>query len=157
VVVRTRATKLHAPALTQADVEALSAARNEPRWLLESRLAAWELYEEMPMPPLTAEEWRRTDYTTIKWEQAGPLTVPGRAGFATIPAENRAPLIGNEQGGLIAAVDGKIVHSELDEALINQGVIFTDLETAIRAHEDLVPHRSLTRAVLPGRAKYASL
>jgi Fe-S cluster assembly protein SufD len=157
VVVRTRASKLNAPALTQADVESLSAARNEPQWLHESRLAAWELYEEMPMPPLTAEEWRRTDYTTIKWEQAGPLTVPGRAGFATIPEANRAPLIGNEQGGLIAAVDGKIVHSELDEALVNQGIIFTDLDTAIQKYEELVRPNLMTRAVLPGEGKFAAL
>ncbi len=127
---RSRVARLSAPALTKADVEALSAAKNEPQWLLESRLAAWELYEDTPMPLLTLEEWRRTDYTTIRWEQAGPLTVADEANESAIPAENLAPLIGDRQGGLIAAVDGRIVHNELDEALKQQGVIFTDLDSA---------------------------
>lgn len=149
--------KLDAPALTQADVEALSAAKNEPLWLLESRLAAWELYADMPMPSLQAEEWRRTDYTTIRWEQAGPLTVPDGGSFESIPAENRAPLIGSEQGGLIAAVDGKIVHNELNETFRKQGIIFTDLDTAIREHEDLIRPNLMTKAVTPGEGKFAAL
>src|SRR5437762_10088853 len=132
VATRRRVAKLDAPVLTHTEVEALSAAKNEPKWLLESRLAAWELYADMPMPSLQAEEWRRTDYTTIKWEQAGIPVVPMGAGFEAIPAENRAPLIGDRQGGLIAAVDGKIVHNELGEDLRKQGIIFTDLDTAVR-------------------------
>ncbi len=154
---RTRVAKLNAPVLTQADVEALSAAKNEPRWLLESRLAAWELYTDMEMPSLKLEEWRRTDYTIIRWEQAGQLTVPDESGFEAIPAENRAPLIGSQQGGLIAAVDGKIVHNELNDNLWKQGIIFTDLETAIREHEALVRPALLTKAVHPGEDKLAAL
>jgi Fe-S cluster assembly protein SufD len=159
VVTRRRvgSAKLDAPALTQADVEALSAAKNEPKWLLESRLAAWELYADMPMPSLQAEEWRRTDYTTIRWEQAGLLVVPNGSSFESIPAENRAPLIGNEQGGLIAAVDGKIVHNELNVAFREQGIIFTDLDTAIREHEDLIRPNLMTKAVTPGEGKFAAL
>ncbi len=157
VATRRRVAKLDAPVLTHGDVEALSAARNEPKWLLESRLAAWELYADMPMPSLQAEEWRRTDYTTIKWEQAGVPVVPMDADFEAIPAENRAPLIGDRQGGLIAAVDGKIVHSELGEGLRKQGIIFTDLDTAIREHEDLVRPNLMTRAVTPGEGKFAAL
>jgi Fe-S cluster assembly protein SufD len=157
VATRTRVARLGAPALTQADVEALSAAKNEPRWLLESRLAAWELYADMPMPSLQSEEWRRTDYTIIHWEQAGQLTTSTQAGLEAIPAENRAPLIGTEQGGLIAAVDGKIVHNELNENLRKQGIIFTDLDTAVREHGELVRANLLTKAVHPGEGKFAAL
>jgi Fe-S cluster assembly protein SufD len=157
VATRRRVAKLDAPVLTHADVEALSAAKNEPKWLLESRLAAWELYSDMPMPSLQAEEWRRTDYTTIKWEQAGALVVPDGAGFEAIPAENRAPLIGDKQGGLITAVDGKIVHNELGADLRKQGIIFTDLDTAIREYEKLVRPNLMTRAVTPGDGKFAAL
>jgi Fe-S cluster assembly protein SufD len=157
VATRTRVAKLNAPPIIQADVEALSASKSEPLWLLESRLAAWELYADMPMPSLQAEEWRRTDYTTIRWEQAGLLTIPAGAGFEAIPAENRAPLIGSQQGGLIAAVDGKIVHNELGDELRRQGVIFTDLDTAVREYEDLVRPNLMTKAVLPGEGKFAAL
>ncbi len=157
VATRSRVAKLNAPALSQADVQALSTAKHEPKWLLESRLAAWDLYVDMPMPSLQAEEWRRTDYTTIKWEQSGLLTANLGAGFDAIPAENRAPLIGDRQGGLIAAVDGKIVHNELDESLSKQGIIFTDLDTAIREYGDLVRPHLMTKAVTPGEGKFAAL
>ncbi len=157
VATRSRVAKLNAPALSQADVQALSTAKHEPKWLLESRLAAWDLYVDMPMPSLQAEEWRRTDYTTIKWEQAGLLTANLGTGFDAIPAENRAPLIGDRQGGLIAAVDGKIVHNELDESLSKQGIIFTDLDTAIREYGDLVRPHLMTKAVTPGEGKFAAL
>jgi Fe-S cluster assembly protein SufD len=157
VATRTRVAKLNAPPINLADVEALSASKNEPLWLLESRLAAWELYADMPMPSLQAEEWRRTDYTSIRWEQAGLLTIPAGAGFEVIPAENRAPLIGSQRGGLIAAVDGRIVHNELGDGLRRQGVIFTDLDTAVREYADLVRPNLMTQAVLPGEGKFAAL
>src|SRR5260221_9665321 len=157
VATRRRVAKLDAPVLTRADVEALSAARNEPKWLLESRLAAWELYADMPMPSLEAEEWRRTDYTNIKWDEAGLLIPGSRAGFDAIPAENRAPLIGDRQGGLIAAVDGQIVHNELSEELRKQGVIFTDLDAAIHEHEALIRPNLMTKAIKPSDGKFAAL
>ncbi len=157
MVTRTRTSKLTAPMLSQADVEALSGAKNEPGWLLESRLAAWKLYAEMPMPSLQAEEWRRTDYTKIRWEEAGRLLTGSTAGFEAIPAENRAPLIGERQGGLIAAVDGRIVHNELSDELRKQGIIFTDLDRAAREHESLVRPNLMTKAVRPGEGKFAAL
>jgi Fe-S cluster assembly protein SufD len=152
-------TKLNAPALTHADVEALSAARNEPQWLRESRLAAWELYTDMPMPSLKADEWRRTDYTKIKWEEASTLThnANSSAGLSAIPQQHRDPLIGDRQGGLIAAVDGHTIHSELSDEIKAQGVIFCDLDTAAREHEALVRPLLMTKAVKPGEGKFAAL
>ena len=82
-----------APSYTQNDVEALSAKNNEPKWLLESRLAAWELYEGMPMPSLTTEEWRRTDYRHINWDAADKIISANGATIDNIPAANRDPLI----------------------------------------------------------------
>jgi Fe-S cluster assembly protein SufD len=156
MVVR-RTTRLQTPSVTRADVEALSASLNEPKWLTESRLAAWELYADMPMPSLQAEEWRRTDYTKIRWEDAGTMMRNHGTDESVIPAENLAPLIGDQQGGLIAAVDGKIVHNELNTDLISQGVIFTDLATACREYESLVRPNLMTKAVLPHEGKFAAL
>lgn len=146
-----------APSYTRADVEALSLRNAEPQWLRESRLAAWELYEDMPMPTLQTEDWRRTDYRHIRWEEADKLVSPNGAKFEVIPAANRAPLIGDEQAGLMAFVDGKVVHHEVAESLRQQGVIFTDLLTACRDHESLIRPNLMTRAVLPGEGKFASL
>jgi len=159
VTVRTRS-KTNAPLLTREHVESLSAAKNEPAWLTEARLGAWELYSLLPMPGLSLEEWRRSDYTTIRWDDASAIqslhTVSG-AGAEAIPAENLRPLIGDAQSGLIAAVDGRIVQHELDSALTKQGVIFTDLDTAVREHPDLIRHNLMTKAVTPGDGKFAAL
>jgi Fe-S cluster assembly protein SufD len=156
-VVRRRSTAPSAPRYTQADVEALSAANNEPQWLRESRLAAWELYEEMPMPSLTDEDWRRTDYRHIRWDEADQIITPNGATLNTVPASNREPLIGEAQGGLLVFVDGKLVHREVSDTLTQQGIVFTDLLTACREHEDLVRYNLMTKAVLPSEGKFAAL
>ncbi len=156
MTLRTR-NKLIAPKLTREMVEQLSAAKNEPAWLLNARLTAWELYDTLNMPSMQSEAWRRTDYTTIRWEQAGRVVHGTSAGLEAIPAENLAPLIGEAQGGLIAAVDGKIVHSELSEALKAQGVIFCDFETAVREHETLFRKHLMTTAVHPDEDKFAAM
>jgi Fe-S cluster assembly protein SufD len=113
----------------------------------------------MPMPSLKAEEWRRTDYTKIKWDEAGLLThTHGEAaGLDVIPQQHRNPLIGDQQGGLIAAVNGRIVHSELNGDLAAQGIIFCDLDTAIREHGALIRPLLMTKAIKPGDGKFAAL
>jgi Fe-S cluster assembly protein SufD len=143
------------PRFTRADVEALSV--KEPQWLRESRLAAWDLYENMPMPGMTDEAWRRTDYRHINWSEAGRPIVGANPTLDVIPRANLEPLIGNEQGGFITFVDGKLAHYELNELVRQQGVVFTDLQTACRDHEDLVRSRLMTRAVLPTEGKFAAL
>lgn len=146
-----------APSYSKADVEALSAKHREPTWLLESRLAAWELYEGMPMPSLTDEEWRRTDYRSIRWDEADKIVSSNGATLDSVPAANREPLIGEQQGGLLAFVDGKVVHHELADELSTQGIIFTDLVSASRDHEELVRANLMTKAVHPGEGKFAAL
>jgi Fe-S cluster assembly protein SufD len=154
---RRRSNAPAAPSYTLQDVEALSAKKQEPKWLLESRLAAWELYETMPMPNLKEEEWRRTDYTTIRWDEADKIISANGATLETVPTANRDPLIGEKQGGLLAFVDGKVVHHELAEELSSQGIIFTDLLTASKEHEALVRANLMTKAVHPGEGKFAAL
>ncbi len=154
---RRRSTTPALPVYTEADVRALSAANNEPVWLLESRLAAWELYEDMPMPTLEDEDWRRTDYRHIHWDEASRIITPNGASKDTIPAYNREPLIGDQQGGLLTFVDGKIVQYEIADELARNGIIFTDLRTACQDYADLVRPNLMTRAVLPGEGKFAAL
>lgn len=156
VAVRTRrSTAPEAPLYTRADVEALSAS--EPKWLRESRLVAWDLYERLPMPSITDEAWRRTDYRHINWSEAGrPIAAP-QTTLDVVPQANLEPLIGDEQGGIIVFVDGRLAHYELNDAVRKQGVVFTDLLTACREHEDLVRTRLMTQAVVPHEGKFAAL
>ena len=151
------AREFKAPPLSRADVEALSARFDEPDWLREKRLEAWAIYEKMPMPTTKDEPWRRTDYRRIDWDSAGPLAVANGGVFETIPAVNRQPLLGDEQGGLIAFVDDRLVHHETNPTLAQEGVIFTDLRTAAIEHAELVQANLNTQAVQPEEGKFAAL
>ncbi|HVO71264.1 MAG TPA: Fe-S cluster assembly protein SufD [Aggregatilineaceae bacterium] len=146
-----------APPLTRADVEALSERNNEPDWLRQMRLEAWQLYESMPMPTTKDEAWRRTDYRHIDWDSAGVLLAPDGGKVEDIPGDNRQPLLGDVQGGMLAFVNDKPVFSEVSEEFSQHGVIFTDLRTAAAEHADLVREHLLTHAVRPGDGKFAAL
>jgi Fe-S cluster assembly protein SufD len=142
---------------TRADVEALSSQKNEPDWLAERRLAAWDLFEAMPWPTMKDEAWRRTDYRHLRWREAALRHSVNGAALTDIPAGHRAPLTGDRAGGLIAQVGDRTVSSAVAEELAAAGVIFTDLDTAVRAHGDLVREHFMTTAVLPGEGKFAAL
>jgi Fe-S cluster assembly protein SufD len=154
--VRRRDARSSAPLYTLADVDALSDRNNEPVWLREARHASWEVYEDLPMPSLKDEDWRRTDYRHIRWEEASPLVAANGATVEVVPQSSREPLIGDE-GGTLVFVDGKLVHHQLSDELKAQGIIFTDLVTACKAHEKLVRPNLMTKAVLPTDGKFAAL
>lgn len=156
-VIRRRAALVTEPRYTESDVIAQSDAHDEPQWLRESRLAAWELYEEIPMPSKADEDWRRTDYSHIHWNEADRIITPNGATVQNVPAYNLDPLIGDQQGGLLVFVDGKLVKNEVSENLARQGIIFADLLTACKEHEDLVRPNLMTKAVLPSEGKFAAL
>ncbi len=145
------------PPLTRENIIALSARHNEPDWLRQTRLDAWDVYEALPMPTTKDEPWRRTDYRHIDWDSAGVLSTANGGQFTDIPAVNRQPLLGAEQGGMIAFVDDQVVHYEVSDALIDAGVIFTDLRTAAVEHPDLVRAHLMTQAVKPEEGKFAAL
>ena len=155
VVVKRRSDAPTQPRYTRDDVVTLSEQHNEPEWLRERRLAAWDTYEQTPMPD-KEEEWRRTDYRSIRWDEADVMVTPNGAGQEVVPQKNLEPLVGDEQGGLLVIVDGKVVHHETPDALTDEGVIFTDLRTAINEHPDLV-QKHIGTVVAPENGKFAAL
>ncbi|MBZ0302029.1 MAG: Fe-S cluster assembly protein SufD [Anaerolineae bacterium] len=157
VVVRRRPGAAVAPGYTQANVEALSAAHDEPQWLLESRLMAWDIYDDLPMPSPQDEEWRRTDYRSIRWDEADKLIEANGANVQTVPAANLEPLVGSGEGGTMIFVDGKLVKYEFAPTMADQGIIFQDLRTAARDHAELVRKNLMTRAVKTTDGKFAAL
>ena len=155
-VVRRRSALPQAPSYSLADVRSICDAHNEPEWLRARRLEAWDLYQNTPMP-YQEEEWRRTDYRHLRWEEAGALIQANGATAAAVPDKNLEPLTGDEQGGLIVIVDGKVIRTELADALARQGVIFTDLRTALRDCEALLEKHLMTKAVKATDGKFAAL
>src|SRR3712207_612920 len=132
---------------TREAVEALSRSKDEPEWVREARLRAWETYERLPMPQRTDEEWRRTDFRALKLDRLKPFAgLNGAAegnghqsgGAVELLEGEDAVSAGDRNAGVVVQQDAMVVRAELDDDIAAQGVIFTDLDTAVREHAELV-------------------
>lgn len=131
-------------------VRQLSASKNEPDWLLERRLHAWQIFEDLPMPTRQDEEWRRTDISKLRLNELTP--------FAPAGADVQSPLrLNGSNGGLLTQSNSVTVEQSLSDELAQQGVIFTDLDTAVREHPDLVRQYLSTEAIPAEAGKFQAL
>ena len=130
---------------SRQDVEALSAAVGEPSWVLERRMQAFDYFEKLEIPGEKEEPWRYTDLRRLKFDlDAYQVTQPDPSHEVT--AEQLA-LLEREggRGGYIVQRDSDIVLSQLDADIASQGVILTDLNTALKEHEELLRDRLFTQ------------
>jgi len=148
-------------AFTRESVAELSARLNEPAWMREKRQVAWSVFEETPMPTTGDEDWRRTDIRSLKWERLrlpDASRVKPASRLAELPDYLRTALDeGQEAAGRLALVNGQVAYHEFAEELAAQGVVFTDMSTAVREHPDLVQKYFMTECVTPGDGKFAAL
>ncbi|MGH2533002.1 MAG: Fe-S cluster assembly protein SufD [Thermomicrobiales bacterium] len=143
-------------------VEELSRRKNEPNWLREARLGAWDVYERLPMPARTDEEWRRTDLRGLKLNRLAPFANAGETPSPSLDGLLAAVEDGgltneSERAGVVVQRDASTVFVETNADLAAQGIIFTDLDTAVREHEELVKQHFMTRAVPVEFGKFEAL
>jgi Fe-S cluster assembly protein SufD len=141
---------------TREAVEQLSLANDEPEWMLDFRLGALRSFEATHMPTTNDEPWRRTDLRRFKLNQIGP-SLNGSGAGADVPAYLGEQLTEDKTGGILVQVDGATQKYDVSEQLIDQGVIFCDMNTAVRQYPELVRKFFMTEAVLPEDGKFASL
>ncbi len=145
-------------AYSREAVEQLSAALNEPEWMLSFRLQAWDVFTRTPMPTTQDEPWRRTDLRRLKLDELGPsLNGHGPALATTPPAYLGEQLTEDKAGGVMLQVDGATVKYEVSDALREQGVIFCSMHTAVNEHPELVRQYFMTRAVTVEDGKFAAM
>ncbi len=138
----------------------LSRRKDEPDWVREARLAAWDRYEALPMPARSDEEWRRTDLRRLKLDQQLPFAGLDRAGsgldgLLPVGEGGLGPEV--QRAGAVVQRDAATVHVEASAELAAQGVIFADLDTAVCEHPDLVRQYFMTEAVPVGFGKFEAL
>ena len=145
-------------------VEELSHRRGEPEWLRERRLQAWATYEQIPLPQRTDEEWRRTDIRDLPLDAVAPfgeLDALGArvASRAELPARVQSDLhAAGDLAGLVVQRDSTTILHEVDERLAGQGVIFSDLDSAIQQHPELLQQYLMTDEAAPASDnKFAAL
>jgi len=145
-----------AAGFNEASVRALSAARGEPAWMLDRRLAAWRLFEEMPWPKPTDEAWRRTRLDGFSLEDYAAYAV-GSAEDAVIGGVIQNELDEMESAGSIVFQDGDVAYGDESVDLSGKGVIFTDLRSAVNEHAELVQRYFMTEIVKPDQNKFTAL
>lgn len=129
--------------LTKEIVESISKKKNEPQWMLDHRLKALEIYNSKPMPTWGADisdldvdsiiHYLRPDTEMAdSWEDV-PDYIKNTFDRLGIPEAEKKSL-----AGVGAQYDSEVVYHNLNKELSKEGVIYTDIETALKEHEDLV-------------------
>jgi Fe-S cluster assembly protein SufD len=141
---------------SEATVRALSAAHEEPEWMLNLRLDAWRTFEATPWPTATDEPWRRTRLTGLNLDKLAPVVLDGKVD-AALNDTLRHELDEMESAASLVFQDGVVINRKVNAELAAQGVIFTDLQQALREHSELVKRYFMTEVVKPGHNKFTAL
>ena len=141
---------------SEATVRALSAARQEPEWMLDLRLQAWQTFSALPWPKPTDEAWRRTRLTGFDLEKFTPVVLDGNS-QAPVNELMRHELDEMESAASLLFQDGVVIDRTTSDSLAAQGVIFTDLQSAVAQHGDLVQRYFMTEVVKPDHNKFTAL
>ncbi len=128
-------------------IEALSQLKGEPDWLRNLRLDAWHVYEETPLPAANDELWRRTSLKDLQLDKVVPFSEGPQANWSlqALPTEYQALLSRPDRGGIVVQHNSHNGYYQLADELKAKGVIFCDLDTAIREHPELVRQHYLER------------
>lgn len=137
-------------------VRALSQAWNEPQWMLDFRLAAWQQFEQMEWPKATDEAWRRTKLTGFDLNNFQPVLYPN----GHVP--ELSTLVQHELDEMDSAAslvfsEGMVAYRDAKKDFEGKGVIFTDLHTAVNQHPDLVQKYFMQEVVKPDFNKFTAL
>src|SRR3954464_10603570 len=125
-------------------VETISKMKNEPQWMTEFRLKALDHFLARPMPtwgsPMLAEVdfdnihyfVRPSEKASRSWDDV-PEDVKRTFDRLGIPEAERKFL-----AGVGAQYESEVVYHQVREDLEKEGVIFMDMGSGLREHEDLV-------------------
>ena len=147
--------------LSEETIRLISDKNNEPEWLLEWRLKAFEALKTMKEP-----NWAEVDYPKIKYDELYYHSRPKKllnsldevdpeilADFAKlgIPLDEQAKLAGV---AVDAVYDSVSVTTTFKDILLEDGVIFCSISEAVKDYPDLV--KKYLGSVVPQKDNYFS-
>jgi Fe-S cluster assembly protein SufB len=148
--------------LSEEVVRDISARKDEPGWMLQTRLKGLRYFERKPMPAWGAD-LSGIDFANIKyfvrstekqaesWDDL-PADIKSTYDKLGIPEAEKQRLI----AGVAAQYESEVVYHKIRQDLQDKGVIFLDTDTALREHPDLF--REYFGTVIPaGDNKFAAL
>ena len=129
--------------LTKEIVSEISELKKEPEWMRELRLKAVDVYNTLELPtwgPSLSELNMDEIATYVKpktglsssWDDV-PEDIKNTFDRLGIPEAEKESL-----AGVGAQYDSEVVYHNMKEELIKQGVIYTDMESAVREYPELV-------------------
>ncbi len=142
-------------------VHQISQMKGEPAWMTEFRLKAYQIFTEKPMPDWGADlsginfddiyyYVRATDGQGRSWDDV-PEDIKNTFDRLGIPEAEQKFL-----QGVTAQYESEVVYHSIRKDLESKGVIFTDMDTALREHPELV--RQYFGTVIPSSDnKFAAL
>jgi Fe-S cluster assembly protein SufB len=147
--------------LNRKVVEQISEMKGEPDWMRKFRLKSLDLFEKRPMPTWGAD-LSGIDFDNIFY-YVKPMQEQGRT-WEEVPSEIKETFdrLGIPQAerkylaGVTAQYESEAVYHKVREDLEKLGVIFTDMDTALRLYPDLVKEH-FGSVIPPSDNKFASL
>ncbi len=131
--------------LDEEVIRKLSSDKNEPEWMLDLRLKSFIEFQRRPIPTWGVADLSKINFNEMvyylkvkqnkvanNWEDV-PEEIKQTFEKIGIPEAERKVL-----AGAIGQYESNAVYSNLQKEWSDQGVIFTDLNTALKEHEELV-------------------
>ncbi len=147
--------------LTEDIVREISKIKEEPQWMLDSRLKALKLFYSMPMP-----QWGG-DLDSLDFDEITYYVKPSEASQTSwdeVPEEikrtfDKLGIPEAEQkylAGVSAQYESEVVYHNMKSELEDMGIVFKDTDAALRENEDLF--RENFQTVIPAADnKFAAL
>ena len=129
--------------LTEDIIREISSKKNEPEWMLQKRLEALKIYDELDIPPWMpdiSELDMDHIYTYIRpktdmkarWEDL-PQNIRDTFDRLGIPEAEKKNL-----AGVGAQYDSEVVYHNVQKELEQQGVVYVDFETGVNKYPEIV-------------------
>jgi Fe-S cluster assembly protein SufB len=143
-------------------VDQMSWWKGEPEWMRQLRLRALRLFERKPMAPWFAVNMpdidfqdiyyyiRPTDRQVDEWDEL-PEQMKATYEKLGIPEAERKYL-----AGVTAQYESEVVYHRNREDLERRGILFSDMDTALREHPEIV-RKHFGTVIPPGDNKFAAL
>lgn len=129
--------------LSRKTVEEISSHKKEPKWMLDLRLQALEVFERKPLPTWGGDlsqikfddifyYIKPTDRKVASWEEL-PKEIKDTYDRIGIPEAEKKFL-----GGVSAQYESEVVYKSIQSTLSKKGVIFLDMDSGLREFPELV-------------------
>lgn len=149
--------------LSEDVVRKISSDKNEPEWMLNKRLNALKIFYKKPMPnwgpdlsDLNLDEihfYMKPDANknSKSWEDV-PEDIRKTYEKLGIPEAERTAL-----AGVGAQYESEVIYHNLRKDLKEKGVIFLDMDVALKEYPDLVKKYFMTNCIAPTLHKFSAL